>query len=353
LAHALDVAPDAAADLDLGAGIGMAGRLGQHVAQLAVRIVGEEAGRGVGRDARARAAADQVADAHAEAAGDGVEQRHVDGRQARGELVADAQVIERVAQAGLDMVEVEHALAQEERLDHAEVFAGDEGIAEGLADARHAAVGLDLDQAAVPLEAAAARHAVGLLRGEGIFKSDERKAPDGRHGSSCERRAMVGPKPARRQPFMSIPTSHRRVVLVRRPPGEPVESDFRVEETPMPEPKHGQVLVKVAYLSLDPYQRGRMRDAASYAAPVGLGEVMTGGTVGEVVKSNNPRFAVGDFVEDRLGWQEYAIGGAASMRKVDPSLAPISTANGVLGMPGMTAYFGLLEVGQPKPGETI
>ena len=121
----------------------------------------------------------------------------------------------------------------------------------------------------------------------------------------------------------------------------------------MPEPRHGEVLVKVAYLSLDPYQRGRMRDAASYAAPVGLGEVMTGGIVGEVVKSNNPRFAVGDIVEDRLGWQEYAIGGAASMRKVDPSLAPISTANGVLGMPGMTAYFGLLDVGQPKPGETI
>jgi len=151
----------------------------------------------------------------------------------------------------------------------------------------------------------------------------------------------------------TLPNTYRRVVLVHRPPGEPAESDFRVEETAMPEPKHGEVLVKVAYLSLDPYQRGRMRDAASYAAPVGLGEVMTGGTVGEVVKSTNPRFAVGDFVEDRLGWQEYAIGGAASMRKVDPSLAPISTANGVLGMPGMTAYFGLLEVGQPKPGETI
>jgi NADPH-dependent curcumin reductase CurA len=151
----------------------------------------------------------------------------------------------------------------------------------------------------------------------------------------------------------TLPNSYRRVVLVRRPPGEPAESDFRVEEVAMPEPKHGEVLVKVAYLSLDPYQRGRMRDAASYAAAVGLGEVMTGGTVGEVVRSSNPRFAVGDIVEDRLGWQEYAIGGGATMRKVDPSLAPISTANGVLGMPGMTAYFGLLDVGQPKPGETI
>ncbi|TMJ33105.1 MAG: NADP-dependent oxidoreductase, partial [Alphaproteobacteria bacterium] len=156
------------------------------------------------------------------------------------------------------------------------------------------------------------------------------------------------------QPLVStLPQTYRRVVLVRRPPGEPAESDFRVEDVAMPEPRHGEVLVKVAYLSLDPYQRGRMRDAASYSAPVGLGEVMTGGTVGEVVKSSNPRFDVGDIVEDRLGWQEYALGGAASMRKVDPSLAPISTANGVLGMPGMTAYFGLLDVGQPKPGETI
>ena len=151
----------------------------------------------------------------------------------------------------------------------------------------------------------------------------------------------------------SVPNTYRRVVLVRRPPGEPAESDFRVEEVPMPEPKHGEVLVKVAYLSLDPYQRGRMRDTASYASPVGLGEVMTGGIVGEVVKTNSPRFGVGEIVEDRLGWQEYAIGGAPTMRKVDPSLAPISTANGVLGMPGMTAYFGLLEVGQPKPGETV
>lgn len=152
---------------------------------------------------------------------------------------------------------------------------------------------------------------------------------------------------------MSIPKTYRRVVLVRRPPGEPAESDFRVEEAAMPEPRHGEVLVKVHYLSLDPYQRGRMREAASYAAPVGLGEVMTGGIVGEVVKSEHAGFKVGDIVEDRLGWQEYAVGGGPTLRKVDPSIAPISTANGVLGMPGMTAYFGLLHVGQPKPGETI
>ena len=92
----------------------------------------------------------------------------------------------------------------------------------------------------------------------------------------------------------SLPKSYRRVVLVRRPPGEPAESDFRVEEVPMPEPRHGEALVKVAYLSLDPYQRGRMREAASYAANVGLGEVMTGGVVGEVVASQHPGFKAGD-----------------------------------------------------------
>jgi len=150
-----------------------------------------------------------------------------------------------------------------------------------------------------------------------------------------------------------LPKTYRRVVLVRRPPGEPAESDFRVEEVAMPEPRNGEVLVKAAYLSLDPYQRGRMREGASYAASVGLGEPMTGGVVGEVVASHAPGLAQGDIVEGSLGWQEYAIAAAPALRKVDPSLAPISTANGVLGMPGMTAYFGLLHCGQPKPGETI
>ena len=150
-----------------------------------------------------------------------------------------------------------------------------------------------------------------------------------------------------------IPKTYRRVVLASRPAAEPGESDFRLEETAMPEPGANQVLVRVIYLSLDPYMRGRMRDAASYAPPVGIGAVMTGGTVGEVVASNNAAFNVGDIVEDRLGWQEYGIGGGPSMRKIDPSLAPISTANGVLGMPGMTAYCGLFEVGTPKVGETV
>jgi NADPH-dependent curcumin reductase CurA len=152
-----------------------------------------------------------------------------------------------------------------------------------------------------------------------------------------------------------IPRTHRRIVLARRPPGEPVETDFRIEEVPVPEPGPGQFLARVVYLSLDPYMRGRMRDAKSYAAPVALGEVMTAGAVGEVVKSNHPQFKVGDIVEDSMGWQEYAIGpGPGRMaRRIDPAHGPISYANGVLGMPGMTAYFGLLEVGNPKPGETV
>jgi hypothetical protein len=150
-----------------------------------------------------------------------------------------------------------------------------------------------------------------------------------------------------------IPSTYRRILLARRPPAEPAESDFRIEEVPVPEPGPGQFLVRVIYLSLDPYMRGRMRDAKSYAAPVELGEVMTAGAVGEVVKSSHPHFRVGDIVEDTFGWQEYALGPGRAARKIDPAHGPISYANSVLGMPGMTAYFGLFEVGQPKPGETV
>ncbi len=141
--------------------------------------------------------------------------------------------------------------------------------------------------------------------------------------------------------------------LASRPPGEPEESDFELVETPLPEPGDGEVLMRSIYLSLDPYMRGRMRDVKSYVPPVQIGEVMVGGVVGEVVISKNPDFAPGDIVEGRIGWQKYGVSDAASLRKVDPALAPISTAIGILGMPGMTAYFGLLEVGQPKPGETV
>src|SRR5262245_46133072 len=147
-----------------------------------------------------------------------------------------------------------------------------------------------------------------------------------------------------------IPNAYRRVVLVRRPPAEPAESDFRVEEVAMPEPGQRQVLVRNVYLSLDPYMRGRMRDAKSYAAPVEIGEVMTGGTVGEVVKSNHPDYKVGDIIEDRLGWQEYGIGPSAAARKIDATLAPISTATVVHGMPAMTAYCGPYEDGRRRAG---
>jgi NADPH-dependent curcumin reductase CurA len=150
-----------------------------------------------------------------------------------------------------------------------------------------------------------------------------------------------------------IPTTHRQVQLAARPLGFPSESDFRLVEGPVPEPGDGQFLVRAVYLSLDPYMRGRMSQARSYVPPVALGDVMEGGVVGEVVRSSHPGFSVGDVVEGRFGWQEFAVSAGKGVRKIDPTAAPISTALGVLGMPGLTAYFGLLEVGQPKAGETV
>ena len=146
--------------------------------------------------------------------------------------------------------------------------------------------------------------------------------------------------------------NYRRIVLANRPAGLPEESDFKIEELPLPRPGDGEVLVRNIYLSLDPYMRGRLRDTKSYAPPVQIGEVMVGGTVGEVVASNNARFAPGDLVQAMLGWQECALTDGQGMRKLDPALAPISTALGVLGMPGMTAYFGYLDICTPKAGET-
>ena len=150
-----------------------------------------------------------------------------------------------------------------------------------------------------------------------------------------------------------IPRTHREVRLAARPVGFPKESDFRLVEAAVPEPSAGQFLVRAVYLSLDPYMRGRMSDARSYVPPVALGDVMEGGAVGEVVASSHPRFAAGDVVEGRLGWREYAVSDGKGVRKIDRAAGPISTALGVLGMPGLTAYFGLLEVGQPKAGETV
>jgi len=150
-----------------------------------------------------------------------------------------------------------------------------------------------------------------------------------------------------------IPATHRQIRLASRPVGYPKASDFRVVESPVPEPGPGEFLVRIVYLSLDPYMRGRMSDARSYVPPVALDDVMEGGTVGEVVRSSHPGFAVGEVVEGRLGWQEYAVSSGKGVRKIDARVAPISTALGVLGMPGLTAYFGLLEIGQPKVGETV
>jgi NADPH-dependent curcumin reductase CurA len=146
---------------------------------------------------------------------------------------------------------------------------------------------------------------------------------------------------------------NRRMVLAARPQGRPAAEHFRLEEAPVPEPGPGQMLCRTIYLSLDPYMRGRMNDAPSYTKPVEVGEVMVGGIVGRVVRSNLQGFAPGDFAVGYGGWQDYAVFGAGEAQKVDPSIAPISTALGVLGMPGQTAYLGLREIGKPKSGETL
>jgi hypothetical protein len=148
-------------------------------------------------------------------------------------------------------------------------------------------------------------------------------------------------------------TINRRIVLAARPQGKPRPEDFRLEEAPVPEPGAGEMLCRTIYLSLDPYMRGRMSEAPSYARPVGLGEVMTGGTVGQVVRSDLDGFAPGDLVVGAGGWQDYALFRQGEARKVDPGQAPVSTALGVLGMPGQTAYVGLREIGKPEPGETL
>ena len=145
----------------------------------------------------------------------------------------------------------------------------------------------------------------------------------------------------------------KRIVLASRPVGEPKPSDFRIEEIPVPAPRPGQVLLRTIWLSLDPYMRGRISDAASYAQPVPIGGVIEAGTVCEVIASNNPAFAKGDIVLARAGWQTHALSDGKGLAKIDPKLAPISTAVGVLGMPGMTAYTGLLDIGRPQPGETV
>ncbi|MCI0488616.1 MAG: NADP-dependent oxidoreductase [Blastocatellia bacterium] len=147
--------------------------------------------------------------------------------------------------------------------------------------------------------------------------------------------------------------TNRQITLAARPVGYPKESDFKLIETPVPVPAEGEILIRALYLSVDPYMRGRMNDVKSYVPPIQIGEVMGGGVVGEVLESDNPHFQEGDIVEGLLGWQEYAVSNGQGLRKIDPEIAPISTALGVLGMPGLTAYFGLLDICDPKAGETV
>src|SRR5215207_4071997 len=144
----------------------------------------------------------------------------------------------------------------------------------------------------------------------------------------------------------------RQVLLRRRPVGLPTVDDFEIVDVGTPQVGDGDVLRRTIYLSLDPYMRGRMSDEASYAASVGIGQPMVGHTVSRVIESRNPAFAAGDFVTGYDGWREAAVSNGLDLRKLDPSL-PISSAIGVLGMPGLTAYVGLLDIGQPKPGETV
>ena len=144
-----------------------------------------------------------------------------------------------------------------------------------------------------------------------------------------------------------------QIVLASRPHGEPTLSNFKLAEAPIPAIGAQEVLLKTKYLSLDPYMRGRMSEAKSYVPPFAVGEPLGGGTVSEVVASNNPGFAVGDIVLAFGGWQEYSVSQGGGLRKLNPTAAPVSTALGVLGMPGLTAYTGLLNIGQPKAGETL
>ncbi|MCD7036504.1 NADP-dependent oxidoreductase [Metabacillus sp. GX 13764] len=149
------------------------------------------------------------------------------------------------------------------------------------------------------------------------------------------------------------PTSQKQIQLAERPKGMPDSSTFKFIETDVPKPDQGQVIVRTLYLSVDPYMRGRMQDTKSYVEPFPLNEVIQGGVVGEVVQSNSDSFERGDVVVGMLGWQEYSAASEKDIRKIDPTIAPVTTALGILGMPGLTAYFGLLHIGQPKEGETV
>jgi NADPH-dependent curcumin reductase CurA len=152
---------------------------------------------------------------------------------------------------------------------------------------------------------------------------------------------------------MQQPATNRQFVLESRPNGLPTEANFKMVDKPIPALNDGEFLARALYLSVDPYMRGRISGMKSYAAPVEIGQVMVGGGVAEVVESKNAQFSAGDVVGIYMGWQEYIVSKGTGVRKIDPKVAPVSTAEGVLGMTGLTAYFGLLDVCNPKAGETV
>lgn len=148
-------------------------------------------------------------------------------------------------------------------------------------------------------------------------------------------------------------SKQRQIHLAKRPEGMPSMEHFNIVEADIPSPKDGEVLLRALYLTVDPYMRGRMRDAKSYVAPFQLNEPLNGGVVAEVEESKSSHFTQGDIVIGHLNWEEYSVVNEKHLRKIDPSVAPITTHLGILGMPGQTAYFGLLDIGQPKEGETV
>jgi NADPH-dependent curcumin reductase CurA len=145
----------------------------------------------------------------------------------------------------------------------------------------------------------------------------------------------------------------REIRLKNRPAGLPVEGDFELAEAPVPQIGPGQILVQNIYMSVDPYMRGRMVDRKSYVPPFQLNQPLDGGCVGRVVESKNEQFGTGDYVLGMSGWREYFVSDGQGIFKIDPAVAPIQAYLGTVGMPGLTAYYGLLEIGQPKAGETV
>jgi NADPH-dependent curcumin reductase CurA len=146
---------------------------------------------------------------------------------------------------------------------------------------------------------------------------------------------------------------NRQIILVRRPEAVPDEGCFKLVTSAVPQPVNGQILLRTRFLSVDPYMRGRMNDRKSYVPPFELNEVINGGVVAEVIESKSDSFIKGNFVVGNLGWQDYSIANQKEVRKINPEIAPVSTSLGVLGMPGLTAYFGLMDIGKPNEGETV